>query len=83
MNKVLDADTIAALLTRDKQASDPRTRYPVPPQEGPFRWYDSEFRCASRGCGSPTRYKLQGIPYCSVHLINKMNDMLIELGVER
>lgn len=34
-------------------------------------------------CRSPTHYKLQGIPICSAHALDKMNHMLIELGVER
>jgi hypothetical protein len=59
-----------------------RQLYAVPPQEGPFKFYDKEMRCLSRRCGSPTYYKLQGVPYCSKHIILKMNEMLIELGVE-
>lgn len=62
--------------------TDPRERYPIPPQHGPLRWYDTSYRCASRGCGSPTRYKLNGVPYCSVHVIRKMNDMICELTGE-
>lgn len=58
-----------------------RKLYAVPPQEGPFRFFDREMRCASRGCSSPTHYKLQGIAYCSKHCLLKMNEMLIELGV--
>jgi len=55
--------------------------YAVPEQNGPFRFFDTEKRCSSRGCSSPTHYKLQGISYCSKHCLLKMNDMLIELGV--
>ena len=58
------------------------TRHPAPEQHGPLRWVDSTLRCASRGCGSPTNCKLKGIPYCLMHTLGKMNDMLLELGVE-
>lgn len=77
----MELDFLQELL--DQPTESTNAKYPVPEQHGPFRFYDSEFRCASRGCGSPTRYKLQGIPYCSVHVMRKMNDMLIELGVEK
>lgn len=58
-----------------------RNKYPRPEQVGPLRRYDNEMRCASRGCNSPTYYKLQGIQYCSVHVIRIMNDMLVAKGV--
>lgn len=54
----------------------------APVQVGPLRHYETYKRCASRGCGVQTYYKLQGVPYCTVHTIRKMNDMLVELGVE-
>jgi hypothetical protein len=56
-------------------------RYPVIPQNGPLRFIDTEKRCASRGCGSSTHMKLKGIPYCMMHCLKNMNEMLIELGV--
>jgi len=80
----IDLDFLEAILEEsDSNSVKTGRKYPIPPQLGPFRFYDSEFRCASRGCGSPTRYKLQGIPYCSVHCMWKMNEMLLELGVEK
>ena len=60
---------------------DIRERYPIPQQVGPLRRKDTEMRCASRGCNSPTYYKFQGIPYCSVHVIRIMNEMLVTKGV--
>ena len=56
-------------------------KYPIPQQVGPLRRVDKEMRCASRGCNSPTYYKLQGIQYCSVHCLNIMNEMLVAKGV--
>lgn len=53
------------------------------PQNGPLRFFDTQHRCASRGCSSPTYYKLQGISYCQKHAMFKMNEMLIQLGVEK
>jgi hypothetical protein len=62
----------------------PWQQIPLPEQKGPVRQYDKTLRCANkfslhaRECGSPTTYKLKGIPYCEVHLIRKMNEMLTE-----
>jgi len=81
MNSLTDIDFLQELLVEEPDQVE--SRYPRPTQNGPFRFFDSEMRCASRGCGSPTRYKLQGIPYCSVHCLNRMNDMLIAMGVEK
>jgi hypothetical protein len=50
--------------------------YPRPPQFGPLRWFDSEMRCACRGCSSPTMLKLNGVARCSVHAMKMMNEML-------
>lgn len=55
----------------------------IPEQFGPLRHFDREMRCASRGCSSPTHFKLQGIPLCMIHCLRKMNEMLLALGVER
>jgi hypothetical protein len=51
-------------------------KYAVPPQYGPLRQFDREMRCASRGCGSPTHFKVSGIPRCSIHALRELNDML-------
>jgi len=60
-----------------------REKYPVPDQRGPLRQFEKEMRCASRGCGSSTFLKVQGIQYCTTHALNVLNEMLIERGVER
>lgn len=57
--------------------------YKVPEQKGPVRFFDATLHCASRGCSSPTHFKLQGVPYCMIHVVWKLNDMLLELGVEK
>lgn len=55
----------------------------VPEQHGPLRQFERAMRCASRGCGSSTFFKLQGIPYCMIHCLRRLNEMLYEMGVER
>jgi hypothetical protein len=55
--------------------------YPIPEQHGPLRWYDVEKRCASRGCSGPCYSRVQGVPYCMKHALDKLNEMLIKLGV--
>lgn len=57
--------------------------YKVPEQKGPVRFYDDTLRCASRGCSSPTHFKVQGVAYCMTHVVWKLNDMLLERGVEK
>jgi hypothetical protein len=53
----------------------------IPEQHGPMRHFDREMRCASPGCGSPTHFKLEGIPRCMVHCLREMNEMLIGMGI--
>ena len=87
MNKVLDPDTIAKLLERGTEPDGGytheylRAKYPIPPQEGPLRYYDRTTPCASKGCRSPSHYKVQGVTYCTPHALKKLNHMLIDLGV--
>jgi len=63
--------------------SEGSSGYPAPEQFGPLRWVDSTLRCASRGCSSPTHCKLKGIPYCFSHCLREMNQMLLDLGIEK
>jgi hypothetical protein len=66
--------------------AEPQTlaeRFPAPDQHGPLRQFDTEMRCASRGCGSSTFLKVQGVQYCTTHALKMLNDLLIERGVER
>lgn len=81
----LSQEEIDALLnkTRGRSAAPKPPQGPLkaPPQTSNFvRVYDliAGLRCASRGCSSPTCYKLKGVPYCSVHLIQLLADMLDE-----
>lgn len=50
-----------------------------PSQKGPLRFYDRERRCASRGCGSPTYCAIEGVPYCMMHSLYKLNDLVLEV----
>lgn len=58
----------------------PRERYPIPEQHGPLKQYDREMRCACRGCGSSTFYKVYGIPRCTTHALRELNYRLYEMG---
>jgi len=51
-------------------------------QRGPLRWFDREMRCASRGCGSATFCKVQGVPYCMMHSLTELNEMLVTAGFQ-
>lgn len=77
MTRALDQDTIDALIM-----GVDAPMYVVPEQHGPLRRYERNMRCASRGCASPTYHKVQGVPYCMIHCMGRLNNMLIELGVE-
>jgi hypothetical protein len=77
-------ETLENLLKEEEPPSrlkDLRDKYWIE-QTGPLIQYDREMRCASRGCGSSTFFKLQGIPKCTTHCLKTMNEMLQELGVE-
>jgi hypothetical protein len=34
-------------------------------------------------CKSQTYYRVQGIPMCGTHALRKLNEMLIDLGIEK
>ena len=53
--------------------------YPRPVQKGPLRWFDKVNRCASRGCASPTYCKVEHVPYCMKHALDKLNDLCMEM----
>ena len=84
----LDKETINALLqaklkpkpAKPKQLSQHLTSlYGVPPQKGPLKRYDKEMRCTSRRCGSPTYYKVEGMPLCTVHALKMLNELIVEM----
>lgn len=89
----LDAEQIEKLLApklrgstkSKKQENGQEPLWKARQQAGPIRWYDTEFSCMSgykgHRCGSPTYIKFQGIPYCSIHIINLANEMLVAKGV--
>lgn len=75
----LDDEAVTRLLAlKDRTGVDrvPRAN----PQYGPLRYYDTEMRCSSRRCGSPTHYKVQGAPKCTVHALKELNEMLFNQG---
>lgn len=76
----VDPATIAALLSKPDTAE--ARVYPVQEQHGPLRRFEKEMRCASRRCGSSTFLKVRGVQYCTAHALIKLNEMLVEMGVE-
>jgi hypothetical protein len=79
MANVLSPEAIAALLDKESTGSK---QYPVPVQEGPLRHFEREMRCACKGCGSSTFFKVCGIPRCMMHALRELNLMLHDMGVE-
>jgi hypothetical protein len=73
----LTLQQIAELLSLAEPIKNP-SYPPLPKQHGPLRYFDNELRCASRGCGTVTHYKVKGVPYCAIHSLRLMNDMLAE-----
>jgi hypothetical protein len=68
--KALDNSAIAALLAPSQPTH-------VSTQKGPLRFIDTELRCASRGCSSPTYIKVNNISRCYMHALTELNDMLV------
>lgn len=72
----LTTEQIQALLAKEqKRASSSKT-----PQVGPLRYHDATMRCAKRGCMVDTHYKVQGVPYCTIHSLEELNMMLVSQG---
>lgn len=68
----LSPEQIASLLAKREFKSKPNA------VDGPARIYDKEHRCATKGCSSPTYYKIEGVPRCSAHALIILNDLVIE-----
>jgi hypothetical protein len=73
-HKPIDSDTLVRLL--DTPAFTP-TQKPNS-VDGPLKYFDQEMRCGLRGCTSPTHFKVEGIPRCSIHALNELNDMVAQ-----
>lgn len=78
----MELDFLEGLLEENQEKTESWLGYPIPEQNGPLRQFELEMRCASKGCGSSTFFKLQGVPRCMMHCLRKMNEMLIEKGVD-
>lgn len=81
------ADELAQGIRASKPHRQTRIRihFPALPIGGPVTWHDivspnKSLRCTSRGCGTPTPYKLRGIPKCKDHLII---ELVLELQTNR
>src|SRR5436305_11437359 len=81
----LTEEQIAALLKSNtpaprKAAQAVKKRGIVPPlQVGPLRYTEQDLRCVSRGCSSPCRIKVAGVPYCTTHALYALNEMYMAL----
>lgn len=80
----LDDETIKRLLNQGRKArgsSNTTTEVanrPRPVQFGPLKIGDEMYlRCAQRGCGSPTCFKVNSIPYCMSHAITQLNRIIL------
>jgi hypothetical protein len=67
----LSPEQIKQLLDQDKVPQ----RHSI--EVGPVSTTDKEKRCVSRGCSSPTYWLLDGIPFCTVHLIDSLNQRFL------
>ena len=80
-----DLDFIGELLQSGSQyrdATDAKFTQHVSTQTGPLRYYDNgNMRCLSKRCGAPTHYKFRGVPYCTPHVLKKMNEELTDEDV--
>lgn len=68
MSNALSTEFIQELLKKDAPRESSQT--------GPIRFFDKEMRCASKGCGSSTFIKIEGVPRCMMHTILRANEML-------
>lgn len=85
MSEELTDDFILDLLNEKKERPYYDTQFP---EEGPVRSHDTYYpnkslRCRSKGCGCPTVFSLRGIPYCTIHLIIRLNLEVIEHDANR
>lgn len=75
--KGLSPELIEALLKKETASSPGKSNAP---QIGPLRYYDTSTHCASLRCGTATNYRVQGVPLCTIHALQKLNGMLISAG---
>src|SRR6266404_8972700 len=75
----LSMDDIATLLAPKSKTAQAQLPHARPLQAGLLRWMDESNRCASRGCASPTFIRVRGIPYCTSHALNCINEEYMKL----
>lgn len=73
--KALDLDTINEILKPQPIQTEEHANR----QKGPLRFYDTEMRCTSRRCGSPTYIKVSGVAKCKTHALHDLNDIILRL----
>lgn len=77
----LDQQTIDALLNKQlEKGTGTKTNpnaHPRSLQLGPLKWAEESKPCTSRGCGSPTMIRVRGIPYCTSHALQVLNQIIL------
>lgn len=74
----LDPATIDALLKGNLKKEQVATKgYARCIQIGPIRYSQEHKTCASRGCGTSTYLRVDGIPYCTTHGLHYLNRMFL------
>jgi hypothetical protein len=76
----LDQATIAKLYAKKDQLVAERKK--ATQQIGPVRGIDSSqktIRCCSRGCMTTAHWRVKGIPYCNIHTVYSLSQMVVEL----
>jgi|ERR1043166_2083261 hypothetical protein len=91
----LSADQIAALLTQPerKPRGGPKKSKstteivksggPHTIQFGPLKYYEEITKCTSKGCGSSSMLRINGIPFCGTHSLDVLNKMVIDSDPEK
>lgn len=76
----LSPEEISALLNKEKtKATGAGAAVKNPTMQiGPLRWADESKPCSSRGCGSPCLCRVRGIPYCTTHALQMLNQFCLE-----
>jgi hypothetical protein len=75
----LSMEDIGALLAPKDKTAQVQAPHARPMQAGLLNWMNEFERCASRGCGSPTFIRVLGVPYCTSHALNFINQEYMKL----
>lgn len=87
--KKIDPELIAKLLNDDKTPQEKSEKLYIVPvagqkppkltQRGPWRYRENPLKCVSKRCGVQTWMTFDGVPYCTVHGLNYLNDLVVKM----